>query len=236
MGRYTVFTVMAATLLAAGPSAAQTAELTERVEAINAAVPAPEAEEASAALLAALQHEATRAEECVPTGVEVETITPVTADRNLTQVIARGQFQNVWQAYIQPTGCPEGKSQRFMVVRQPDGQVQATLLNKGESLTSPTILLDAYEAAAPFAIAEVNKVDPECRNPGAITTMPHIQVTARSEDLGPDFYGLRFSGSWQELWTIKVCGHIVEVPQSFEADGEGGVTIQPQAEGVRLLP
>jgi len=235
MGRYTAFTFLMTALLAAGQSAAQTAELTERVEAINAAAPAPEAEEASASVLEALRHEAEKTGECVPTGVEVESITPVTADRNLSLAIERGQFQNVWQASVQPAGCPDAERQRFMVVRQPDGTVGATLLNKGESLTPPTILLDAYEAAAPFAIAEVNKVDPECRNPGAITTMPHIQVTARSEDLGPDFYGLRFSGNWQELWTIKVCGQMVEVPQSFETDGEGGVTIKPLAEGVRLL-
>ena len=58
---------------------------------------------------------------------------------------------------------------------------------------------------------------------------------AEESDLGADVFGVRYVGSWSELWPIEICGQIVEVPVTFKADGDGGAYYNIKDETVKLV-
>jgi hypothetical protein len=52
--------------------------------------------------------------------------------------------------------------------------------------------------------------------------MGPTRVSSQGADLGPDVYGVRYVGSWSEVWQFETCGKTFDVPVEFTADGDGG--------------
>lgn len=211
----------ALTMAATGPALAQNADFKALMERTNASVPVPAVSVIAADALETLRAIAReKGATCIPSGVDLDTPKPATSATMAVTAIMSGQAKNVWTVYGKPKGCAAPLPTRFIVIQLPDDKVIARTVNDGESLANPSIMRDTSTSAALTAMQVVRSADASCSGDGM--QMLGTKVVARSPDLGPDFYGSYFTGSWTEHWTFGLCGKRVEVPVSFRADGDGG--------------
>jgi hypothetical protein len=226
--------VAAAGVSAATPAAAPDAEFARFVEATEAATPPPAAAEIDAGAIEILQEMARKNGGCVPTGVAMEPPQRAAATRLVAQMVRSGQIRNGWTAYGRPAGCAAPSRVRFIILRRSTGELLVRVVNIGESIASPSLMRDSSAIAAAAAFAAVHKAHPDCAAPEA-TKMDRSRVVGKSSDLGPDYHGARYAGSWQEAWTFTVCNHRAEVPINFIADGQGGANWNIHADRAKLL-
>jgi hypothetical protein len=213
-----------ATALAA-PALAQDPEFARVVTAIDAAAPAPSASETSAAALDILKAIAKEKGGCSPTSVTADAPAAATSTALATQMIGARQIKNAWTVYVTAQGCPAKAAApiRFLLLRMPSGELLARVVNVGESLAAPSMMRDSSFIVAVAALAAIQKAHADCKGMEGME-MESSRVVSRSPDLGPDFYGSRYAGSWKEAWTFSVCGHRAEVPITFTTDGQGGAS------------
>lgn len=214
-----------AALLLAAPAAAQDAADLARWGAINRAVPAPAAAAVTPAALAAAQGLARDTHVCVPRAVALGPLRPATADPVAVGGVRDRQLQNMWLADGNATGCGAPAKLRFVVMRLADGGLNVLVVNEGESLASVALTQDAMRAALSAARRAFAATDAACTVDASTLSLGPTRVLARSPDLGPETYGVRFAGLWSEGWRFTACGHTVEVRVDFRADGEGGAFI-----------
>jgi hypothetical protein len=226
--------VFLAAITAASSALAQNAEYARFVADTNAAVPAPSVEEIRSDALKTLQAIAAEKKTCAPTGIAIEAPSSATADRMITQLVMAGKVKNGWTAYGRPQGCGEQPPTRFMVLRLASGEVIARVVNIGEAIAGPTLMRDSSFVAATAAYTAIQKANSQCTSPDGLD-MVGTRVTSRGADLGVDYHGVRFAGSWEEGWTFRVCGKSAEVPIRFTADGQGGANWNIAAERTRLI-
>jgi len=62
------------------------------------------------------------------------------------------------------------------------------------------------------------------------------RVAKEEPSLGADVYGVRYTGSWIEVWPIELCGRTIEVAVRFTADGDGGAYADLKGTEAKLLP
>ena len=211
----------------------QEAEYAAFVERTNAAVPPPTIESISLVALATLQ--ALRRQEggCVPTGLTMDQPRTAIATFAISQGVASGQVRNGWTVYGRSLGCADAPPVRFMVLRMPDDQLRAIVVNDGETLANPSLMRDSSAPAAIAAYQVVRTADAACD--GSDMRMGATRVAERGADLGDEYHGAFYSGSWSEIWTFVVCGRTVEVPITFTADGNGGAHYNIRSAEVRIV-
>lgn len=230
MRQYIVLMALSAGL--AQGAHAQDATFAAAMQATNSKAPPPSEAAVRTAALALLQANAKEASSCVPTGVETEAPTPATADRAVMSGIMSGELRNVWLAYGKASGCPGAERQRFMIVGTADGGLVVRPWSRGESMVWPTLMHDTSAGAGIVALNAIKAVDPACDGNGM--EMIGSKIGAKSADLSPDFYGVRYKGSWEEIWTFRVCNRQAEVPIQFKADGTGGAYTGARQSGVKV--
>jgi hypothetical protein len=208
--------------VAAGPANAQDPAFAKSLADLEKAFPAPTPAEMAAPALETLQATARADKSCVPTGVVMKPAMSASATLVVTNWIGSKQVSNGWTAYGRPQGCSAKVPTRFVVLRLPTGELIARIVNIGESLTPPSMMSDsAIVLAATLAVGAIKKAHPGCTGIEGLR-MEESRVASRSPDLGPDFRGQRYRGSWEEVWTFSQCGHRAEIPISFVNDGQGG--------------
>jgi hypothetical protein len=217
----------------AAPASAQDAALVARMAAVNTADPPPTVADITPELLARTQTTASAEGRCVPTAVTVDALAPATASADVQSAIAAGDVRNGWTTSAHSVGCPSALPERFLLLLQPDGAVRFVTLFRGTTLTGFAQMRDAAKAAGDAALAASQKLDPLCTKAGMgiIST----EVMRKSVNLGPDFYGVRFTGSWDELWTLAACSGRAMVPITFTADGNGGASVAINAAAVKFV-
>jgi hypothetical protein len=211
----------AAAALALAPAGAQEPAFVAILDQVDKAAPAPTQAEMAVAALETLRAIAAQEGSCVPTDVVMDRPASASASRTIATLIGRKQIKNGWTAYGRPQGCPAPAATRFMVLRLADGTLIARMVNVGESLTAPDLMRDSSYVVAVAAAGAIRKAHPECTGIEGLQ-MGATRVSRRSPDLGPDFHGQRYRGSWEEVWTFTQCGHSAEVPVTFVTDGKGG--------------
>jgi hypothetical protein len=218
----------AAVLLAlAVPAAAQDLAA---LAALNAAMPPPAAADVTPDLLARVQTAARAEGRCVPTGVTVDALAPATLAGDVQAAIAAGEAGNGWTTAAHPAGCPGAKPERFLLLLLPDDAVRIVTLFPGTTLTSFAQMRSAAKPAGDAALAASRRVDPQCTKAGM--GILFTEIVRERPGLGPDVYGVRLTGSWDERWTMNVCSGKAVVPITFTADGKGGATAAIDAAAV----
>jgi hypothetical protein len=220
-------------LATASAAAAQDAEFARFVAQANAANPAPTAAEIMPVALEVLRANPRAGDGCVPTGLSIDTPRPVTASRHIVQLIRAGEVRNGWTVYARTEGCGETRPLRMVVIRPASGPLLAVALLHGEGIANPTLVIDTRDAARTAAGAMAGRLIPGCVSGGI--ALDSVRTVSQSEDLGPDFYGARYRGSWREAWTFVACGRRIELPITFTADGESGANYSIHASEARLL-
>jgi hypothetical protein len=223
-----------AAALIATPAAAQDPAFARALAAINAANPAPANAEIAAAALDTLKAIAREKQRCAPNAVRAEPPMAATSTQLATQLIGAGKIKNAWTVYVRPQGCPTAGPIRFLLLRMTSGELLARVVNVGESIAAPSMMRDSSFAVAVAASTAIQKAHPECTSTDGLD-MTNSRILSRSKDLGPDFYGSRYAGSWREGWTFSVCGHSAEVPITFTTDGTGGARWAADERETRLI-
>lgn len=226
-------TAAAAVAMLASAASAQDPQFAAFVDRTNAATPPPTVEAMTPVALATLQ--ALKREEgaCVPTALALEPPQTAVATHIITQAVLAGQVKNGWTVYGRSSGCPDEVTYRFMILRMADDRLRAFVVNAGESLANPSLMRDSSAAAAVSAFQAVRAVSPGCT--GEDLRMGPTRVADRGADLGPNFHGSYYSGTWTEMWTFRVCGRTAEVPVVFTADGQGGANFSVRGSEARIV-
>jgi hypothetical protein len=216
---------------AASAAGAQQPEYARFVEEANRAAPPPSAAEISPIALETLQTRHRELGRCVPTGLSLGEPRPITATRHISEMIRRGEVRNAWTVYARLEGCEERRPLHLVVVRPADGPLLVAPLVYGEAIANPTVVLDVRDPAGMAAAAMARQLVPGC----AAVTLEGFRSVSQSADLSPDFYGVRYRGSWREAWSFTACGRRIELPITFTADGQSGTSYSIHASEARLI-
>lgn len=210
--------IIAAVVLSwAAPAAAQAPEALQRWAAINAAAPAPSADLARAAITAAQA-------DCSAAGASLGVIEPVTAWPRVDAAITAGQLVNAWAVTIQRVGCPPQNAwARYILLQDASGGLTAQLVHVGRSFVdldsmAGGVMTKAMRTAGAAAARDIPGCSSELvARTGALDRIDLIDDTA----VGPDRYGLRYSGTWREAWVFGICGRTLTVIMDFEGTPDG---------------
>ena len=181
----------------------------------------PDGEPLARAVGAAVALDSQQRGRCAPGKIRLGPLEPVSLDGTITTMIAKGQIENAWLVSVKLDNCPPADPTRVLLFRSSDGaKLQGLFAGQGESLAWPSLSREALRITVNKAVARLRLADPKC-TPRDLTPIA-IRIAARSPDLGPNVYGIRFKGWWSEVWAFEPCGHKIAVPIKFTTDGKGG--------------
>jgi hypothetical protein len=228
--------IVAGAMLLAGaaPPPGPDADFARFVEATETATPPPAVAEIKAGALDIVQQVARANGDCVPTDIEVEPVSPAAATPMVVQLVRSGEIKNGWTAYGRAKGCVAPARIRFILLRRSTGVLLVRIVNSGESLANPSLMRDSSTGVAMAALVAIEKAHPDC-SASQQMKMEGSRIVSRGADLGPDYHGAFYAGSWEEAWTFKLCGHSVEIPIGFVADGKGGANWSVHADQAKPL-
>lgn len=148
-------------------------------------------------------------------------------------MITHNEIKNAWTTSASAVGCPGALPERFLVLRlPPDDAIRVIGVVAGTTLTSFAQMKDASKAVGDAALGASQARNPACTAEGM--DILSAEIVREHPGLGPDFYGVRLTGSWDEVWTVTVCGGRATVPITFTADGNGGATPTIDRKDVRF--
>lgn len=157
---------------------------------------------------------------CAKRGLVVERISPATAERYVFSGAVGGRLRNGWTAVVRHPDCDKAPV-RYMIVQDAGGALRTIRVNRGTSYAHDSLIADTLPLAVLAAEAFLTRSKVACAGPKK-AQLGIVRVESDGSGLGPDVKGVRYAGSWTEIWPLSVCGRIVEVPVIFTADGDGG--------------
>ncbi|MFM9977605.1 MAG: hypothetical protein ACKVOP_06115 [Sphingomonadaceae bacterium] len=186
----------------------------------DAAAPAPERKTLVAEIEKAAAAHYKPGDGCARLTVEVDAVASATADRYVFNGIVAGQIRNGWTATVRHPGCDSGPV-RYMTVQSGDGSLRTFRVNRGLSHAWESLIGDTLQFAMLAAKLKLDRDKITC-NDEKTAKLGVTRVSMQEADLGPDVYGVRYVGSWSEVWPIEMCKQTIDVPVRFTADGDGG--------------
>lgn len=220
-----------------GSSAAVHAQhpmIVERLKAWNDAAPQPD----HAVIVAQVREAArplydTRAG-CDLANLTIESVRPATADRFAFNGIVARATRNAWFVSTLMPDCDEAPV-RFMVTRRADDTLHTVRVNRGISHAWESLLADTIPLAAVAAYSALRRGGHQCDFDGK-ASLGITRLASPAPNLGDEIYGVRYSGSWSEIWPVTICGKQVEVQVNFRADGDGGAYTDLPGESAHVMP
>jgi hypothetical protein len=213
---------------------AQNQMVIDKIKALDAAAPAPSADLIAKDLRVSANAYAQARNQCRPTMIAVKSIVPITGARIVLQAILAGQVKNAWSVEAEQSGCGQTSLIRYATIQKADGSLLSTRVNEGRSNANLSLMRDTSTAAALAAYGAIRKIDAGCDGKGP--SMGVTRVVQESGDLGPEIFGVRYVGSWVEVWPFTICNRTAEVKVMFRADGDGGAYTDVPGDQVVILP
>ncbi len=226
--------LVAMMMIAGLPAKAQNAWVIEKIKALDARAPKPSDEAILAAVTTTAAAWATEKKQCLPTSLAIVGTTPITGAKVILASVLNNSLRNAWSVYARHGGCVGADVFRYAVFQLPDSSLKAVQVNEGYSYANLSIMRDTSGQAAFAAYAAIKKAEAACA--GNDMKFGRTRIDSEGKDLGPDVFGVRFTGSWTEIWQFSVCGRTAEVPIAFTADGDGGAYTNIKGAGVVVLP
>ncbi|MBV7256225.1 hypothetical protein KCG44_05440 [Pacificimonas sp. WHA3] len=160
-----------------------------------------------------------------PENLRLFGLRPAMADRLVTNGMLADAFLGAWTFYAE-TDCAETPLLRYMYVLEKDGSHVLMVVNRGETIATPSMMREtsAVAGADAFAAAKARQPDCDIKSVG----MRAARIDATDPGLGPEIAGTRFTGGWSEIWAFRACQQDVEVHVRFDTDGRGGTTARIQ--------
>lgn len=205
----------------------------QRLTDWNAAAPPPSAQIIRGQLLKAAASAQKQRGGCLPTSVVIESVSPATAVRLIFQGILSGTIKNGWIVVARHPDC-DGDVVRYTIVQDAAGELSTIRSNRGLSLANESLISDTWPLALLQAEATLKRDRIVCE--GSVANLGIVRLINKEPGIGSDVFGVRYSGSWSELWPINLCGRTVEITVRFTADGDGGAYSNLKGVEARLLP
>lgn len=171
---------------------------------------------------------------CANSGLIVDNVEPASGDRYAFNGILGRTLKNAWFVTVRMPVC-EQVPVRYMVMRMKDNSLKTIRVNRGVSHAWESLISDTLPSAQVSAIAAIKREGSDCSDKSALS-LGVIRIESEEPSLGAEFFGIRYEGSWTEVWPIKACGRTVEVQIRFTADGDGGAFTHIPGDRVRVLP
>jgi hypothetical protein len=227
---------LAVAVVAACPSAVASAQhpaVLAKLQELNAQAPQPAVELLKAQVAQTAKSYGQANGTCVPKEIVIREVAAVTGARDILQGVLSGEIRNGWVVYATHGGCPGNEPFRYLVAQKSDGTLLAPLVNEGRTFANPSIMRDTSASAALAALQKAKQLDSSCT--GETMKMGVTRIAKQSSDLGADTYGVRYTGSWSEIWRFHTCGRTLDVPVEFRADGDGGAYTNIKGEEVAVV-
>nr|WP_314467016.1 hypothetical protein [uncultured Novosphingobium sp.] len=205
----------------------------QRLTAWNAAAPQPAPSIIQQQVMEAASVAQKRSGGCVPTSIAVDSVVPATSVKFVFQGIVAGQLKNGWTVTARHPNC-DATPVRYTISEDSAGRLTTIRTNRGLSLANESLIGDTWPLAVLQATATAKRNAFTCDSNGA--SLGVIRVAKEEPGLGADVYGVRYVGSWSEVWPIELCGRTIEVTVRFTADGDGGAYTDLKATEAKLLP
>lgn len=171
---------------------------------------------------------------CNNSDIAIDAIEPATADRYPFNAILRKTLKNAWFVTARLSGCDAAPA-RYMIMQNPDNSLQITRVNRGMSYAWDSLIGDTLSAVQLAATVALERAGVTCGS-NEKATLGVIRIAAKEPSLGKSIFGIRYSGSWTEVWPIETCKRTVEVLIKFTADGDGGAFTQIPGDKTRVMP
>ncbi|MEO0500006.1 MAG: hypothetical protein AAF205_05525 [Pseudomonadota bacterium] len=146
---------------------------------------------------------------------------PAHADRLVAEGIRDGAFVGAW-TFMADTDCAEVPRLRYMYVLETGGGHIMLVVNRGDSLTTPSQMREASASTATRAYNVASAGLPDCNLESV--GMVDAEILQADGALGAPVAGARLTGGWSERWTFQACGRTLTTDLRFDADGKGGAT------------
>lgn len=205
----------------------------QRLTAWNAAAPQPATATIQEQVMKAATAAQSRLGGCLPTGVVIDKVVPATSVKFVFQGILAGQLKNGWTVTARHPNC-DATPVRYTVSQDSAGALTTIRTNRGLSLANESLIGDTWPLALLQAHATAKRNGFDCDPQSA--SLGVTRVAKEEPGLGADVYGVRYVGSWTEVWPIALCGRVVEVTVRFSADGDGGAYTDLKGTEAKLLP
>ncbi|HEX7819499.1 MAG TPA: hypothetical protein VF463_02650 [Sphingobium sp.] len=171
---------------------------------------------------------------CRNSDVSINIVEPATADRYAFNAIIRKTLKNAWFVTTRLPECDPAPV-RYMIMQNSDNTLQTIRVNRGESYAWDSLIGDTLPAAQLAATIALKRNGVEC-NSNEKPTLGVARIDSKEANLGKNTFGIRYSGSWTEIWPIEFCKRTVEVAIKFTADGDGGAFTHIPGDKTRVLP
>lgn len=216
-----------------GTALAQHPLVLQRLTEVNTAAPPPTQQTISAEIVKAAGVLYPTKPGCAAAGLTLEKLMPATAERSVFTGAMHGQIRNGWTVVARHPACDEAPV-RYMIVQDASGELRTFRVNRGQSYAHESLIADTWPLARLAAEAALTRTNIACKEPEK-AKLGVTRVSGEESDLGPDVLGVRYKGSWTEIWPVAICGEILEVPIRFTADGDGGAYTNIKGDGIKQL-
>lgn len=231
--RLLILFVISMTCMVSAPSEAQAPSDVEIFKVFNEVTPPPStAIITSEVMKSALETQKSKGG-CLPSSAVIDMVTPATAARFVSDGLKARQIRNAWTVIVSHPNCGSDIV-RYALVKQYNDSHYAFRINRGRSNANESLIGDTFPQAVLGAVVALKRAGIDCSS--TEPTLGVTRIAEESSDLGPDFYGVRYKGSWREVWPIMLCNRTVEIIVSFRADGSGGAYTGNNEKENKLLP
>jgi len=222
-------------LVMMSPVAAQHPQVLSALSEMNRRAPPPEDAELVNGALGAAVSAAERFGGCKPTAVSMSGLRPTTGDRKVMSGVLAQQLRNGWRFEGQLQGCGAPETADFLAIQPASGPLEVILLNFGTSFTNYSVARDAMPQAMALATVMLGRAGITCKAT-ELEGIMRARVVEQSKTLGPELFGVRYTGDWSEVWTLQMCGRAVDVGLIFMPDGDGGARFRVSEAASKVLP
>lgn len=216
------------------PAKAQPPILVQQFAKWDAAAPMPPPDQIILQIRAAAQRIYASDGGCILDDIRIVSTNPATAERYVFNGILSKSVRNGWHITVRHNKCDVAEV-RYLITQDSSGNLDTIRVNRGVSFAHDSLIGDAYPMAtlAAHSVLRVAKV--KCDETSE-KELGVVRIEHQSDDLGSAAYGVRYKGSWTEIWPIKMCNRTVEMPVQFTADGDGGAYFSAKGSAAKLLP
>ena len=226
--------VLAFLFLPIGSVHAQHPLVLQKLNEWNNAAPAPNSDEFIEEIRKSSKKIYGSNEACAASSIAIEEVYPATADRYVFGALIRRQLRNAWTVTARLPGC-DAAPVRFMVMQHNDKSLRTIRVNRGASYAHDSLIGDTLPLAVLAASSKMKREGISC-DVGDDFNLGVTRIGSEEDGLGRNIFGVRYKGSWSEIWPINMCGRTVEVSVKFTADGDGGAYTNLKGDKVTLLP
>lgn len=212
---------------------AQHALVLQKLNEWNDAAPAPSNERLKTEVLSTATNIYGSGDTCSNSEVQIDLVHPATAERFVFSAVLNQRMRNAWTVTARLPGC-DSVPVRYMIMQNMDQSVRTIRVNRGVSYAWDSLINYTLPLAHLAALAALKRDGIDCADDAGFK-FGVTRIASEDEGLGDDVFGVRYVGTWGEIWPIEACDRTVEVLVNFTADGDGGAYLDIPGDQIAVL-